>query len=305
MKNNIYKAKQSKRDKTANKSAFLALLIFSAVLLGGCQNEISDASSSLPEESSVVSSDSLAQSDEESSAVFSDSLAQSDEEIETSSEPELGYYAGREYPDDELVPESWIPIDSLADGALKIDETVKADTSVKDPEKAIPALVDKNRLVLEMFFMPFGSDWFNADLNSSYDSPDHDAPLYPVTFSGEDVFDLKQLHDLVYSTYEQSAADDIWNWPNGEPCFVEENGRLYLNAYGTFSRDYKAFRARSYIEITEKSEDKCTFVWHFPDIEKLDVPEAKGFEFSYFDQTYTAEYKDGHWMLNEMIFDLG
>ena len=101
-----------------------------------------------------------------------------------------------------------------------------------------------------------------------------------------------------------SAADDIWNWPNGEPCFVEENGRLYLNVYGTFSRDYKAFRARSYIEITEKSEDKCTFVWHFPDVEKLNVPEEKGFEFFYFDQTYTAEYKDGHWMLNEIILDL-
>lgn len=62
------------------------------------------------------------------------------------------------------------------------------------------------------------------------------------------------------------------------------------------------FLARSYVEITEKTDNKCTFIWHYPDVEGLNLPED-GYEFHYYEKTYTAEYIDGSWKLNKIIMN--
>ncbi len=295
------------------KKSIIAFLALSAVLLSGCQSETHDASSYF--ESNEISSENSKihenETSDESSSIsfensdFSSEDTESDISDDTSKE-DIIFYAGREYPDDELVPDSWIKIDARKDGLTKIKETVQADTSSADPEKAIPALVEKNRLIFEMIWAS-GSDFYTIDWDSPYESPEFFGPLYPISFT-EYSFDTQSLNELVNDTFVESAAFNILHRPleieenGGEPLFVEMDGQMYVNLMTLPIWGFDPFICRSYIEITEKTDSKCTLIWHYADYEKLNPPES-GFEFFYYNKTYTAEYIDGKWKLDKMIYN--
>ncbi len=300
------------------KKRFGISVILAALLLSGCQTKseslpnnstnISSAqpeeSSSAPVESSVASSTQPVESSSapvESSAV---SLAQPEESSSLPEEPPPPFPADREYPDDELVPSDWLRVASQAEFADKINETLISDTSGKDPENAVAVLIDRNLLVHSFFFG--GMELFEIDWDSPYDSPDFEEPIYPIT--SEYFSDVQSIYDLVYDTYKYSAAEDILHGWNGEPLLTEVNGRIYTNNTQFPKLGCTSFFTRSYVEITEKTENKCTFIWHFPNLDESEAgyiqPES-GYEFFYHEKTYIAECIDGSWKLRDIVFDNG
>lgn len=275
-------------------------VILASMLLSGCkagnassQSESAGASSARAEESSTVPAESSVASSTQ--PVESGSLPEEDPPY---SEPPDLFPAGRVYPDDELFPSEWLRVASRAESAEKIDEILRSDTSGKDPESAIAVLMDRNLLFYNLFFS--GLKLFEVDWDSPYNSPDFKNPIYPIT--SEYFSDVQSIYDLAYDTYEHSAAEDLLYGLNGEPRLTDKNGRMYINNTQFPNLSSPAFVAQSYIEITEKTKNKCTFIWHYPDVEMLNPPKS-GYEFFYFEKTYTAKYIDGSWKLSAVVFD--
>ena len=290
-----------------NFKKYLGIFILASVLLSGCQNvdrsqsESSDVSTAQSTESTYDSSAVLDSSTIESSDISSEQSEESSGfSLEEEPPPfENPYYAGRVYPDDELVPSEWIRVDNDAEVMEKVDEIIKSDTSAKDPESALPALINKNVLIYGIFFGTKGL--FDINWDAPYNSADYEYPIYPIT--SEFFPDVQSINDLVYDTYEHSEADKHL-YRDGEPLFTEVNGQVYIyNRRFPLVGGPSAFLARSYAEITEKTENKCTFIWHYPDTEMLNEPES-GYEFHYYEKTYTAEYIDGSWKLNKIVNNL-
>lgn len=258
-------------------------LILAIVLLSGCQIN-----------SNI--------SQNESSTISSTQPTESTDEFSEYSQIPFAFPADRVYGDDQLVPDEWIPVDSCMEGWDKVKEILSSNTS-GDPESAIPALADKNRLVFLLIYVHGNSDYiYKWDWDSPYESPNFEKPIYPLTFTSEYFTNLQDIYKLVYDTYEKSVAESLLQGRNGEQRFVEENGQMYanINAFPNWSSN--AFVARSYVEIKEKTDNKCTFIWHYPDIEMLNPPE-NGYEFFYFEKIYTAEYIDGAYKFNSIVFD--
>ncbi len=226
--------------------------------------------------------------------------------------------AGRVYKDDEKVPESWIALDSREEGMLKLDEIINADTSQKDPAKAIPALMDKNRLCFETFYQ-HGDKLIKIDWSKVYgyrevfDNIDEDVFLWEHTyyqFTSTCFKDVQSIYDLMYDTYDRDTVDLFFaeRYPPADsiteplPMLAEKDGDMYCDPtiFPIWSGD--PFIARSYIEITESTEDTCTFIWHYADVENNNPPKD-GMEFFYYDKTCTARYVDGSWKLDNIIFN--
>ncbi|MCM1164627.1 MAG: IseA DL-endopeptidase inhibitor family protein [Lachnospiraceae bacterium] len=211
--------------------------------------------------------------------------------------------ADRIYPDDELVPSGWLPVGSCAEVEKNAREVLTADFSSKDPESALPALM--NRHVFFYMLSEFAARALvDIDFSAPYSSPDFESPVYPMT--SEYISDVQSIYDLAYGTYESSLAEKRLHGLNGEPLYAEIDGQMYVNyaAFPAGAGGASTFIARSYVEITEKTDNKCTFIWHYPDVERLNPPE-EGYEFHYYERSYTAEYIEGSWKLNEVVSNLG
>lgn len=299
---------------TANiKKSTALLLALAIVLMNGCHINADSSQSENSVISSVQSTESTFDSSTVSDEFQTESSDISSEQSEGSSdfsseeEPptsEFPFYAGRVYPDDELVPSEWICVESIADVMEKVDEIIKSDTSAKDPEIALPALMNKGVL----FFLIFYGTRSLLDINwdAPYNSADFEKPIYP--FTTEYFHDVQSIYDFAYQPYERSFVEEhflLGTVDSPKKPFVEENGQMYINTGSFPTAGFGGpgpFLARSYVEITEKTDNKCTFIWHYPDVEELNPPKD-GYEFFYFKKTYTAEYIDGSWKLNKMVIN--
>lgn len=139
------------------------------------------------------------------------------------------YSVNRVYPDDEQVPSDWLRVASHAEGIAKIDDILKSDTSGKDLESTLTALMNRSVLCYALFF-GVSRDILNIDWDSPYYYPDFENPIYP--FSTEYFTDTQTIFDLAYATYERSVAEKllygVWDLSD-EPRYVEENGQMYIN----------------------------------------------------------------------------
>lgn len=299
------------------KKHFGILFFLVAIVMSGCQqkddnskNESASASSLQSTESSHTSEDSFGIGDNSQGNSQGESSDYSSgfgtpEQSSSSSEyippgPDDGYSADRVWADDEVVPDEWLRVDSRAVALTRVNENIDADTS-GDPESAIPALMNKNLLFFEMIYEANAEEIIKFDWNEPYYSDGFEEPIYPVT--SEYFPDVQSIYDFAYDVYKPSAVEWLFFGTDGNPqLFVEENGISYLNVSKLPNWSDDPFYARSYIEITDKTDNKCTFIWHYADREMLNPPES-GYEYYYFDKTYIAEYIDGSWKLNRIIFN--
>ncbi len=214
--------------------------------------------------------------------------------------PNKDFSANRVYLDDERVPSDWLPVMSLAECNNNISQIINSDTSVKEHVSSISALVNKSALCFELFY-GVSRELLNVEETPSK-LPDFENPVYP--FTSEYFSDIETVYELLYSTYERSTAERILygRSANKEPIYAEKDGQMYINGESVPIWASNPFISRSYVQITEKTVDKCTFIWRYPDIEYLNYPPA-GFEFYYFEKTYTAEYIDGSWKLTKIVLD--
>ena len=298
------------------KKNFCISLILAAVLLSGCQkkdensqSESYDVSSVQSEESSLTNEDGIGYDDSPQGDIsnglwgwYGDISRPQNDSTPEVVQPNYDYSASRVYADDELVPSDWLRVDSRAEALTRVNDIITANTSGEDTESAVLALMNKNLLFYEIFYVGNG-EVFTLDRETPYYYDDLEDPVYPVT--SEYFTDVQSIYDLAYDTYKTSVAEEFLFGTYDRPrrLFAEENGIMYLNITALpiwWSID--PFIARSYLEITDKTDNKCTFIWHYPDIEMLNSPQ-NGYEYFYLKKTCTAEYIDGSWKLDRIIFN--
>lgn len=214
--------------------------------------------------------------------------------------PNEDFSVNRVYADDEVVPSNWLPVMSRAECLANIEEVMNIDTAGNFTESVLSDLMNKNILCFELFY-GVSRELLNVE-ETPRKLPDFENPVYP--FTSEYFSDIETVYELLYSTYERSVAERILygRSANKEPIYAEKDGRMYINGESVPIWSSNPFISRSYVQITEKTDDICTFIWRYPDIEYLNYPPA-GFEFYYFEKTYTAEYTEGSWKLTKVVFN--
>lgn len=226
--------------------------------------------------------------------------------------PNEDFSVNRVYADDEVVPRNWLPVMSRAECMANIEEVMDIDTSGNFTEGVLSDLMNKNILCFELFY-GVSRDLFYIEWDYPYDHPDFKNPIYPI-FPKQPGFlrgmqsDLiiHTIYNLAFDTYESSVAEELVYGVsdlNDEPRYLVKDGQLYINNHAFPNWSSNPFVARSYVEVIERSDNKRTFIWHYPDVEGLNPPKS-GYEFFYFDKTYTAEYIDGAWKLTNIINNL-
>lgn len=225
--------------------------------------------------------------------------------------PNEDFSVNRVYADDEVVPSNWLPVMSRAECMANIEEVMNIDTAGNFTEGVLSDLMNKNILCFELFY-GVSRDMFYIEWDDPYDHPDFKNPVYPI-FPKQPGF-LKGMqsdliihfiNDLPFDTYESSVAAELLYGVadlKDEPRYLVKDGQSYINSHAFPNWSSNPFVARSYVEVIERSDNKRTFIWHYPDTEYLNHPQ-KGYEYYYYEKTYTAEYIDGSWKLTKVVFN--
>ncbi len=210
----------------------------------------------------------------------------------------------REFPDDKIVPSEWIPVYSFAEAAKNFDEIVSADVSNMNTTDAIIALANKNVIFVDTFspHLFWDADKANPYYSENYKNPYYpDKPIYPLSL--EYFTDIQEIYDLGAETYTENSIKDFYA-PKGIPrkCFMKENGVSYIDVWSLPLWNFTPFMYRTYIEIISETEDKCSFIWHRPDWEKLNEPK-EGYEYFYYNCNCEAVYENGSWKLSDVYIE--
>ncbi len=273
------------------KRCLISLLLTSALMLNcGCQGaendpQISDNGTSAPTQESVTDSKDA-------------------DTMVTGSEPDIAPAETTER-DCEPIPDEWISIYSSFSVLSNFRSVINADTSGDDISRVIDSLVNKNVL----FYLTRKGETFEIDWDDPITYGDGGITLYPavsVFFS-----DVRSIYDLAYSIYDPSA-DDIYTYdpsadsfyvpyPNGLRLFFTEiDGKMYVNPDCILKTNGPdPFSWSGDVEITDISDNRCEFIWHYPDSEGVIKPDK--YYLYYFDKNCTAVYINGAWRLTEVI----
>ncbi|MBD5082276.1 MAG: hypothetical protein HDT44_11020 [Ruminococcaceae bacterium] len=312
------------------KTKIYILGVSAALLLCGCNSsEIGQ-----PDLSADVTSSSITVSKSETEETVKPSESENRTEAENTTEtdqteePEetdrpMAYipkdrFEVREYPDDSIVPDKWIPVYSFAEAAQNFHEIVSADVSNMKAADAVIALANKNVIFLasqwEDYF--WSADRDNPNYSDTYKNPYADdnpgnydnVPLYPVILSPEYYTDIQEIFDLGAEIYTDDALNDknhgyYYHLGKSRIKFVKEDGTFYVDLWLMPTWNFLPFRLRTYIEIVSESEDKCSFIWHTPNWEMLGEPPEEGWEFNYYSCPAEAVYEDGSWRLSEVYVE--
>lgn len=199
------------------------------------------------------------------------------------------------YSDDDVVPESWHRVYTSAEALERFDEI--AYGSHGDISAEILSLMNRN--VLCFLIRTAKGEIYQIDREHPAQKENSLTPteVYPVI--SEYLSGLETVNDLVANTYVQDVADEVFNKSG---LFTEQDGTLYIDANVISNWTSNPFFAGSYIEITDTSDDKCEFIWHYPDLERLNPP-LDGLHYYYFERQCSASFKDGVWLLDDYIIN--
>lgn len=278
----------------ANIRYFACLLLSAVILCSGCDNTDPGSQSS-----SETGSSTSSQTQTQAAAITDDENISDTESDDVPYDPYAKYWLTQDEDtkyNDDTVPEEWLPIYTASEALSRFDEIANADTAGTDARSAVYSLVNKNVLLFETLL----GHTFDIDWSEPYTPENSETVLYPVTLHY--LSDLDEVIDLFNSTYIPDVADE---WLFGEnksrPLFTEDNGQVYVNANAMPIWSMDPFAARSYIEITEISDDQCKFIWHWVDREGLNEPDK--YKYFYFDKEYTSSFVNGAWVLDSVIFN--
>lgn len=271
------------------KKSTLSLLTVVGLIMCGCQNtenipDISDSGiSSAPQESAADNSD-----------ITSADAAVTEKDLPTDEEMYAEWIQRAE-------EGKWIPIGDWYYALSKFITITSADCSKGEISDIIRSLVEKNVL----YYLTLEGQTVEMDWDNPITYGDEEITLYPV----QSVFfpDIKSIYDFASSVYGD-PAEEIYSYDPatsgfysfGRLFFTEIDGKMYVNPNCYMKRGGVSFYQRTYIEITEQTEDKCSFTWHFTDW--MHDEERGQFRNYYCEKEYTAVYKDGAWRLTECIW---
>ena len=199
---------------------------------------------------------------------------------------------------DGSVPEQWLAVYTTEEALNNYDEILNCDYSDDEIADVILALVNRNVLFMATIMgKAFEIQWDNptAAIGS-------EAIIYPV----ESVIfsDLSSIYDFADNTYSSAVVEKYLLDVNGNGSLfaVDGDNRLCVNTDNISNWSSDPFFETSYIEITSVCDDCCGFIWHFPDVERLNEPQ-EGMEYFYYEMPFTTTYNGGNWLLDNVIFN--
>ena len=198
---------------------------------------------------------------------------------------------------DNIVPKEWLTIYTTSEALNSSDEIIKCDYSDADIADVIVSLVNKNVL----FFATIKGEAFEIQWDNPITSGDSKTVIYPIKSS---IFtDIENVYALADSTYNISVIEKYLtdSKDNGNLFYEDENNQLCVNPDNLSNWSSDPFYTETYIEITDVTDNRCSFIWHYPDLEGLNKPE--GLQYYYYEKQYTATYSNGIWTLDSLIFD--
>lgn len=198
--------------------------------------------------------------------------------------------------DDDVVPENWLPVYTAAEALRHFDELADDNDFVGDVSKDVTLLVNRNVI----FFETLIGHTYDIKWDEIYTSEDTEAEFHPITLRYFD--NLDSIYQLAYHTFRSDVVNE---WLLGEnksrPLFTVDNGQIYVNVNAMPIWSMDPFAARSYIEITEISDDHCKFNWYWVDSEGLNEPDK--YKYFYFDKEYTASFVNNMLVLDSIILN--
>ncbi len=198
--------------------------------------------------------------------------------------------------DDDLVPKEWLSVYTTAEALSDFDEIISSD-SPDDISAELLSLVNKNVI----FFATMRGKTFEIDWDNPNEGEGAEADLYPI--KSEYFSDLKSIENLSYDTYSADIAKELLYGTEENPrvLFTEKNDGLYVdpNCISNWSSD--PFDMRSYIEITDTTDEGVSFIWHYPDYEGLNEPDK--YHYFYYENCNTAIYENGELRLTEPLLN--
>lgn len=200
------------------------------------------------------------------------------------------------YDDDNDVPENWLPIYTAAEALRHFDELADANASGGDVSDVVTSLVNRNVILFETRI----GHTYDINWDEMYTLEGTETEFHPITLHYYP--DLDSIYQLAYNTYRSDVADKLlFGKENTRQLFMEKNGQMYVNVNAMQIWSMDPFAARSYIEITEISDDQCKFIWYWVDREELNEPDK--YKYFYFDKEYTASFVNDAWVLDEIILN--
>ena len=197
---------------------------------------------------------------------------------------------------DDAIPKNWLAIYTTSEASERFDEIIGYEHS-DDIADVIVSLVNKNVL----FFAMIKGELFEIQWDNPIEI--ENIRVYPVESS---IFtNAEAIYEFADITYYTSVVENYLTNAkkgNGKLFYSGENGQLCANTENFSNWSSDPFFSRTYIEITEVTDEYCTFVWHYPDIEGLNAP-PEGLKYFYYEKQYTAKCNDGVWKLDMVIFD--
>lgn len=201
------------------------------------------------------------------------------------------------YNDDDLVPKEWLSVYTTAEALEHFDEIANADFSDDDISAEILSLVHKNVL----FFTTMRGKTFEIDWDNPNEGEGAEADLYPI--KSEYFSEIESIEILAYDTYTADIAEELLLGTEEDPrvLFTEKNGEMYIDPNCLSNWSSEPFYMRSYIEITDTTDESVSFIWHYPDFEGLNEPDK--YNYFYYENSYTATYENGELRLAELLIN--
>lgn len=215
------------------------------------------------------------------------------------SEPEINNW----YIDGYVIPENWISVMTSEEALLKADELINSAAENTSCSDTILQLMNKNVLA-------FNTMQLNTfEFYDSLEGIDYQNNEETTVKANSEYFDSSaEIYKLFYETYTDKSAEELFYLDSSKTqprFFNNDEGDIYLNVKGLGTWTHEPFSFRTYIEITNISNNLCKFTWHYIEYDFWDYEDNRTKELypHHKELPCYAVKENDQWQLGFMVYD--
>lgn len=197
-----------------------------------------------------------------------------------------------------VVPENWREILTTEEALENFDAIVAPPPKVASLEDEIVLLMNRNILCFDT------GELRSFELIDHISSVGGKSEMLLIRVYSEHYKSVQDIKNLYHQTYTETYAHYLFYGTEDMPLqlFIkDEGGILWVNMQNVGHWVTDPFCNRSYIEIVNRSESICEFIWHYISYDSADL----SYEFFPVHHTINgfATNENGEWRLAYLIFD--
>lgn len=197
-----------------------------------------------------------------------------------------------------VVPENWREILTTEEALENFDAIVAPPPKGASLEDEIALLMNRNILCFDT------GELRSFELIDHISSVGGKSEMLLIRVYSEHYKSVQDIKTLYHQTYTETYAHYLFYGTEDMPLqlFIkDEGGILWVNMQNVGHWVTDPFCNRSYIEIVNRSESICEFIWHYISYDSADL----SYEFFPVHHTINgfATNENGEWRLSYLIFD--